>query len=88
MNAFGHSPYGILHDLKTDLKISKMSLSARQEAYASLGVKVLSYLFMQHVGIRLTHKTFHQLQLELSGQRQMLSDISKHFHEHIPKEHT
>ena len=35
--------------LKTDLKISKMSLTGRQGAYASLGVKVLSYLFMQHV---------------------------------------
>ena len=73
--------------MKTDLKISKMSLSGRQGAYASLGVKVLSYLFMQHVS-RSTRKTFHQLKLELSGQRQMLPDISKHFHEHIPKEHT
>ena len=73
---------GILHDMKTDLKLSKMSLEGRQGAYASLGVKVLSYLLMQQVS-RLTRKTFHQIQLELSGQRQILSDLSKHFHEQI-----
>ena len=36
---------GILHDLKTDLKLSSMSLENRQGAYASLGIKVMSYLF-------------------------------------------
>ena len=63
-----------------------MSLGKREGAYASLGVKVLSYLFMQQVS-RLSRKTFHQIKLELSGQRHILSNLSKHFHEQIRKEH-
>lgn len=72
--------------LKTDLKLSKISLEGRQGAYIGLGVKILSYLLMQHLS-RLTRKTFHQIQLELSGKRQMLSDLSEHFHEQIPTKH-
>ena len=75
---------GILHDLKTDLQLSSMSLENRQGAYGSLSVKVLSYLFLQQVS-RLSRKTFHQIKLELSGQRHILSDLSKHFHEQNPK---
>ena len=71
--------------LKTDLKLSKMSLEGRQGGYASLGVKLMSYLLIQHLS-RLTHKTFHQIQLELSGQRQMLLEIMTHFHEPNLKE--
>ena len=77
---------GPLHDLKTDLKLSSMSLEGRQGAYANLGLKVLSYLLIQQVS-RSTWKTFHQIQLTLSGQRQMLSDLSTHFHEQIPIKH-
>ncbi len=73
---------GILHDLKTDLKLSSMSLENRQGAYANLGVKVISYLLRQQVS-RSVHKTFHQIQLEFSGQRQMLATLSSHFHEQI-----
>ena len=40
---------GILHDLKTDLKLSSMSLEGRHGAYANLGVKVMSYLLIQQV---------------------------------------
>ena len=73
--------WGILHDLKTDLKLSAMSLEGRHGAYANLGVKVMSYLLIQQVS-RSVRKTFHQTQLELTGQRQMLSTLSAHFHEH------
>ena len=55
-------------------------------AYANLGVKVMSYLLIQQVSGSV-RKTFHQTQLELSGQRQMLSDLSEHFHEQIPRKH-
>ena len=72
---------GILHDLKTDLKLSAMSLEGRQGAYVNLGLKVMSYLLIQHVS-RSVRKTFHQIQLELCGQRHMLSTLSAHFHEH------
>ena len=72
---------GILHDLKTDLKLSAMSLEGRHGAYANLGLKVMSYLLGQQVS-RSVRKTFHQTQLELTGQRQMLSTLSAHFHEH------
>ncbi len=69
--------------LKTDLKLSKMSLAGRQRASASLGVKVMSYLLGQHLS-RLTHKTLYQIQLELSGQTHILSTLTEHFHEQIP----
>ena len=77
---------GPLHDLKTDLKLSKMSLEKQQGASASLGIKVMSYLLLQDMS-RLKHKTFHQIQLELSGQRQILSMLREHFHEQIPTKH-
>ena len=72
--------------LKTDLKLSSMSLENRHGAYANLGVKVMSYLLIQQVS-RSGRKTFHQIQLELTGQRQMLSVLSEHFHEQIPRKH-
>ena len=72
--------------LKTDLQMSKMSSRGREGAYADIGVKVLSYLLLQDVS-RSVRKTFHQIQLELSGQRHILSDLSKHFHEQIQGEH-
>lgn len=66
--------------LKTDLKLSSMSLKGSQGAYASLGTKVLSYLLMQNVSCS-TRKTFHQIKLELSGKRDMLSELRSHFHD-------
>ena len=63
-----------------------MSLKGQNGAYANLGVKVMSYLLIQQVSGSV-QKTFHQTQLELSGQRQMLSDLSEHFHEQIPRKH-
>ena len=72
--------------LKTDLQLSKMSSRGRKGAYTDIGVKVLSYLLLQDVS-RSVRKTFHQIQLELSGQRHILSDLSKHFQEQIQKEH-
>ena len=78
---------GILHDLKTDLKLSAMSLENRHGAYANLGVKVMSYLLIQQVS-RSVRKTFHQVQLELTGQRQMLSVLSAHFHDEWTRKHS
>ncbi|RKU08199.1 hypothetical protein C6501_16750 [Candidatus Poribacteria bacterium] len=72
--------------LKTDLKLSSISLEKRQGAYASLSIKILSYLLILKVS-RSARKTFHQGQLELSGQRHILSDLSEHFHEHIQGKH-
>ena len=72
--------------LKTDLNLASMSLKGQNGAYANLGVKVMSYLLIQQVSGSV-QKTFHQTQLELSGQRQMLSDLSEHFHEQIPRKH-
>ena len=63
-----------------------MSLKGQSGAYANLGVKVMNYLLGQHVS-RSVRKTFHQTQLELTGQRQMLSTLSEHFHEQIPRKH-
>ena len=77
---------GILHDLKTDLKLSSISLEGRQGAYANLGIKIVSYLLLQQVS-RSVRLTFHQTQLQLSGRRQMLSTLSEHFHEQIPRKH-
>lgn len=72
--------------LKTDLKLSKMSLETREGAYTTLGVKVISYLMLQDVS-RSVGKTFHQIQLELSGQRHIVSALRKHFHEQIQSKH-
>ncbi len=72
--------------LKTDLRLSAMSLHHRNGAYGSLGIKVLSYLMIQQVS-RSARLTFHQIKLQLSGDRQMLSIISKHFHEPNTQEH-
>ena len=72
--------------LKTDLNLTPMSLKGQNGAYANLGVKAMSYLLIQQVS-RSVRKTFHQIQLELSGQRQILSTISAHFHEQIPRKH-
>ena len=72
--------------LKTDLRLSAMSLHHRNGAYGTLGIKVLSYLMIQRVS-RSTRLTFHQIKLQLSGDRQMLSIIAAHFHEPNPQEH-
>ena len=72
--------------LKTDLRLSAMSLHQRNGAYGTLGIKVLSYLMMQQVS-RATRLTFHQIKLQLSGDRQMLSIISAHFHQLNTQEH-
>ena len=78
---------GILHDLKTDLNLTSMSLKGQNGAYANLGVKVMSYLLIQDVS-RSVRKTFHQTQLELTGQRQMLSTLSEHFHDKWTRKHS
>ena len=63
-----------------------MSLKGQSGAYANLAVKVMSYLLIQDVS-RSVRKTFHQTQLELTGQRQMLSTLSEHFHDEWTRKH-
>ena len=46
----------------------------------------MRYFLIQQVS-RCVRQTFHQGQLELTGQRQMLSTLSEHFHEQIPRKH-
>ena len=62
-----------------------MSLQSRQGAYASLGIKVMSYLMLLQISIA-ERWTFHQIQLHLTGERQMLTDFITHFHTRTPKE--
>ncbi|MYG06096.1 hypothetical protein F4167_05660 [Candidatus Poribacteria bacterium] len=58
----------------------------RNGAYGALGIKIISYLMIQQVS-RSTRLTFHHIKLQLSGDRQMSSTISAHFHELNPQEH-
>lgn len=56
-----------------------MSLESTQEGYVRLSIKVMSYLMLSQVSI-FERRIFHQIQLELTGQRQMLLEIMTHFH--------
>ena len=71
--------------LKSSLHVSAMSLESRQGAYTSLGIKVMSYLMVLQISI-LERRTFHQIQLQLTGERQTLMDFITHFHEPNLKE--
>ena len=71
--------------LKSSLHISAMSLQSRQGAYVSLGIKVISYLMLLQVSLS-ERRTFHQIQLQLTGDRQMLIQLMAHFHAIHPKE--
>lgn len=71
--------------LKSNLHVSAMSLQSRQGAYVSLGIKVMSYLMLLQVSIT-ERRTFHQIQLQLTGERHTLTDFITHFHTIIPKE--
>ena len=70
---------------KSNLHVSAMSLESRQGAYVSLGIKVMSYLMLLQMSIS-EQRTFHQIQLQLTGERQTLTDFITHFHTIIPKE--
>ena len=71
--------------LKSSLHVSDMSLQSREGAYVSLGIKVMSYLMLLQVSIA-ERRTFHQIQLQLTGERQMLMEFITHFHKPNPKE--
>ena len=71
--------------LKSSLHVSDMSLESREGAYVSLGIKVMSYLMLLQVSIA-ERRTFHQIQLQLTGERQMLMEFITHFHKPNPKE--
>jgi len=71
--------------LKTNLHVSAMSLQSREGAYVSLGIKVISYLMLLQISIS-ERRTFHQIQLQLTGERHTLIELIAHFHEIIPKE--
>ena len=80
--------HGIEHfwkQLKSRLHLSAMSLESTEGAYAGLTIKVMGYMMLLQVSI-LERRTFHQIQLELTGQRLMLLEILTHFHEQNPKE--
>ena len=67
--------------MKSNMKLSEMSLSSRRGASASVGVKVLGYLVLVNMRVS-TGRSFHQIQMELSGQRELFGAIMAHFHEH------
>ena len=67
-------------NLKSLVKLRAMSLHGRHGAYGSLGVKVMAYLLLLSVSLE-TGVTFHQIQLGLSGQRDLLFQILEHFHQ-------
>ena len=71
--------------LKSSLRVSAMSLESREGAYVGLGIKVMSYLMLLQVSI-VERRTFHQIQLQLTGERQTLTDFMTHFHKLTPKE--
>ncbi|RKU32281.1 hypothetical protein C6499_03470 [Candidatus Poribacteria bacterium] len=71
--------------LKSNLHVSAMSLQSREGTYVSLGIKVISYLMLLQISIS-ERRTFHQIQLQLTGERQILTDFITHFHTIIPKE--
>ena len=70
---------------KSNLQVSAMSLQSREGAYVSLGIKVISYLMLLQISIS-ERRTFHQIQLQLTGERQTLIELIAHFHEIMPKE--
>ena len=70
---------------KSNLHVSAMSLESRQGAYVSFGIKVMSYLMLLQMSIS-ERRTFHQIQLQLTGERYTLTELIAHFHEIIPKE--
>ena len=71
--------------LKSSLRVFAMSLESRQGAYVSLGIKVMSYLMLLQVSIS-ERRTFHQIQLQLTGERLTLIELMAHFHKLTPKE--
>ena len=71
--------------LKSSVRVAAMSLESREGAYVSLGIKVMSYLMLLQVSLA-ERRTFHQIQLQLTGERQILTEFMTHFHELIPKE--
>ena len=71
--------------LKSSLRVSAMSLQSREGAYTSLGIKVMSYLMLLRISSS-ERRTFHQIQLQLTGERQTLMDFMTHFHEPNLKE--
>ena len=80
--------HGIEHfwrQTKSSLNLSDMSLQSTQGAYAGIGIKVMGYLMLLQISI-LERRTFHQIQLELTGQRHVLKEIMEHFHEQNAKE--
>ena len=71
--------------LKTDLRVSAMRLRSTHGAYTTLGVKVISYHLLLQISIA-ERRTFHQIQLQLTGERHTLEQIIAHFHNINPKE--
>jgi len=71
-------------NLKSIVHLSAMSLQGRDGAYASLGVKVLSYLLLVSVSM-VTGLTPQKIILFLSGQRERFLEVIEHFHQANPQ---
>ena len=71
--------------LKTDIHVSAMSRQSREGDYVSVGVQVMSYLMLLQISIS-ERLTFHQIQLQLTGERQIRTDFITHFRTITPKE--
>ena len=71
--------------LKPSLHVPAMSLESREGAYVSLGIKVMNYLMLLQVSIS-EGRTFHQIQLQLTSERQTLVELMAHFRTLNPKE--
>ena len=70
-------------NLKSIVHLNEIRLHGRDGAYAGLAVKVLSYLLLVNLA-EATGLTFHQMVLELSGERSLLAHILEHFHPPAP----
>jgi hypothetical protein len=83
-----HQHHGIeqfWRHLKSVVHLHEMRMRGRDGAYASLAVKVLSYLLLTHLTLT-TGLTFHQIVLLLSGQRASFWEAIEHFHQDITTE--
>jgi hypothetical protein len=83
-----HQHHGIeqfWRNLKSHVQLHQMRMRGRDGAYASLAVKVLSYLLLTHLTLA-TGLTFHQIALLLSGQRASFWETIEHFHQDITTE--
>lgn len=84
-----HQHHGIeqfWRNLKSIVPLHEVRLGGRDGSYASLAVKVLTYLLLVHLA-QATGFTFHQIVLRASGHREQLEALVEHFHADIAIDH-